>query len=169
MSNSATSPPATSPPATSPPATSPPATSPRSEVEMASAPVSLANDGGQECAYPRQANTSLASINDSGHSLYQASRCAARKGDFQTSLFHLCAAASSGYDNVEDLRTDPLLRPLYQSSRWQLVTDLVAENQRARLQRPAPPTLCALIKRVRTSSKALLRDTEANLASHRFF
>lgn len=69
-------------------------------------------------------------------SLYGASRCAARQGRFQTSLFHLQAAASAGFGGYELVVTDPLLRPLYGHARWQLVLDVLVENSR---NSKAPP------------------------------
>lgn len=63
-------------------------------------------------------------------SLFGASRCAARRGRFQISLFHLHAAAAAGFGEYVLVVNDPLLRPLYGHARWQLVLDMVQENFR---------------------------------------
>lgn len=62
---------------------------------------------------------------------YEAARCAARAGDFQQSIFHLQAAASRGFAGVLTVKQDPLFRPLHGGSRWQLVIDIINENDKA--------------------------------------
>lgn len=62
---------------------------------------------------------------------YEASRCAARAGDFRTSTFYLNSAASNGFAELPKLMGEPLFRPLHSGSRWDLVVDLVAANERA--------------------------------------
>lgn len=87
---------------------------------------------------------------------YEASRCSARAGDFRTSTFYLSAAASSGFAELTTLMREPLFRPLYGGSRWDLVVEVVTANERALPAREAPAALekpvtpiCKLIEHVR--------------------
>lgn len=76
------------------------------------------------------ASARLANSNRRARSLYGASRCAARSGRFQSSLFLLGGAASAGFGDYDQVANDPLLRPLYGHARWQLVLDVIRENFR---------------------------------------
>ncbi len=89
---------------------------------------------------------------------YQASRCAARAGDFRQSIFHLQAAASGGFDALDQVLAEPLFRPLHSGSRWLLVVDLITENQKLSPRQPqptrapseqGPSTPCALIESIK--------------------
>jgi len=109
------------------------------------------------------------STNDRGHYLFEASRCSARVGDFRTSLFQLSGAASAGYNNLADLQSEPLLRPLQGNSRWQLVVDTVAENERSRPTLSSGTTVCSLIKRLTSASAQWHLSVDAELADHQTF
>ena len=127
----------------------------------------------EACVVAYSTAASFGLKDDAGYYLYEASRCAARAGDFRSSLFHVYGAASSGFYKLADLQIEPDLRPLHASNRWQLVTDLVAENQRTRAadtgprttspQTTSPPTLCLLVQTVRTRSSNLVRDAQESL------
>ncbi len=90
---------------------------------------------------------------DAAFSLFEASRCSARAGDFRTSLFQLSGAASAGYYNLADLQSDSLLRPLHGNGRWQMVVDMVTLNQRNRPATENTSRACALLRRLRSASK----------------
>jgi hypothetical protein len=104
-----------------------------------------------------------AQTNDRAHYLFEASRCSARLGDFRASLFQLSAAASAGYDNLADLQSDPLLRPLQGNARWQLVVDTVAENERSRPTPRSGTAVCSLIERLTSASAQWHLSVDAEL------
>ena len=108
-------------------------------------------------------------MNDRGYYLFEASRCSARIGDFRTSLFQLSGAASAGYNNLADLQSEPLLRPLQGNGRWQLVVDTVAENERSRPTASSGTTVCSLIKRLTSASTQWHLSVDAELAEHQTF
>lgn len=60
---------------------------------------------------------------------FQASRCSARAGDYRRSMFYLQAAASTGFDQLSTLLSEPLLRPLHHEGRWLLIVDLISANE----------------------------------------
>jgi hypothetical protein len=85
---------------------------------------------------------------------YQASRCAARAGDYRTSGFLLQTAAASGYADAEQLQSDPWMRPLQSSNRYQLTLDIVQENQRTQRRQEKPLTICQLVQATRSHWRA---------------
>ncbi len=104
-----------------------------------------------------------AQTNDRAHYLFEASRCSARLGDFRASLFQLSGAASAGYDNLADLQSDPLLRPLQGNARWQLVVDTVAENEHSRPTPSSGTAVCSLIERLTSASAKWHLSVDAEL------
>ena len=89
---------------------------------------------------------------------YEASRCAARAGDYRQSIFHLQAAASSGFNKLTQVLDEPLFRPLHSGSRWLLVVDQITENEKSSPRPPLPlqapseeglNTPCALIQSIK--------------------
>ncbi len=75
---------------------------------------------------------------DSGQRWYEASRCAARAGDYRQSIFHLHAAASGGFASADEVRSEPLFRPLHSGSRWRLTLDLIGANEESMPPKLAP-------------------------------
>ena len=93
-----------------------------------SAKAAFAEGDFDRCESDYTASARLGVPTQRAQSLYGASRCAARRGGFETSLFHLHAAASAGFCGYILVVNDPLLRPLYGHARWQLVLGLIEEN-----------------------------------------
>lgn len=100
------------------------------QIYDSSARAAFAEGNYDRCESEFVASARLEIPSQRAQSLYGASRCAARRGSFQTSLFHLHAAASAGFGRYLMVVNDPLLRPLYGHARWQLVLGLIEKNSR---------------------------------------
>ena len=94
------------------------------------------------CASRLAAAARASSGEESATCWYRASQCAARAGDYKSSRFHIQSAASAGFANLHQLRSDPLLRPLRSDPRWPLVDDLVKENDLASSTQARSRALC---------------------------
>lgn len=92
-----------------------------------------------ECATSfAEAARLTSSTQESGLRWYEASRCAARAGDYRQSTFHLNAAASKGFTGLALIKSEPLFRPLHSGKRWLLLLDQVTANQASNPQVWAP-------------------------------